>query len=209
MTYSRARERRDVVIHRGRRWREDGAVAEDVTCGWERLAARIVGDRIELRRLPDGSSPGFEITLEELDTLVEFLAGWEDHGVAQGVRRGELEIAADLDTVLVTRGHGRIALEPDEHRFLENLLRRVRQGPSRCPWQGPNRAPPLQASRDSRKVPETEDEVRAAVAEMLTGCSSAVAKVVAELRGRHPHITDRELFRELSLIEMQVGSLGF
>ncbi|MBK9129434.1 MAG: hypothetical protein IPM13_16820 [Phycisphaerales bacterium] len=71
--------RRDVLVERGRSWRADGTPVRNYTCGLGRLAARVCGDQVVLRRKFGVMCPGLDLTLAELAQLVSFLRWWEEH----------------------------------------------------------------------------------------------------------------------------------
>ncbi|MBK8997392.1 MAG: hypothetical protein IPM35_16815 [Myxococcales bacterium] len=71
--------RRDVLVERGRSWRADGTPVRNYTCGLDRLAARVCGDRVVLRRKFGVMCPGLDLTLAELAQVIAFLRWWDKH----------------------------------------------------------------------------------------------------------------------------------
>jgi hypothetical protein len=71
---ARARyDSRDVLVESGRSWRSNGAVVRNYVCGWDRIAARVSAERVELKRQFGVVCPGINVALAELDQLVVFL----------------------------------------------------------------------------------------------------------------------------------------
>ena len=72
-------DRCDVLVDRGRSWRPDGAEVRNYSCGWDRLAARVCAERVDLERRRGVICPGIGIMLAELEPIVVFLGWWERH----------------------------------------------------------------------------------------------------------------------------------
>jgi hypothetical protein len=71
--------RHDVLVEGGRSWASDGTAVRNYSCGWDRIAARVCGKRVELKRKLGVVCPGLDISLAELVPLVAFLRWWERH----------------------------------------------------------------------------------------------------------------------------------
>lgn len=74
-------DRHDVLVEGGRSWRADGAEIRTYTCGWDRIAARVGAEGIELERKLGVMCPGLAVALPELELLVGFLRWWEQHQI--------------------------------------------------------------------------------------------------------------------------------
>jgi hypothetical protein len=68
-----------VLVERGRSWKADGTEVRRYTCGWKRIAARVTGDRVKIKRKLGVMCPGIVVALAELESLVTFLRWWERH----------------------------------------------------------------------------------------------------------------------------------
>src|SRR5258706_10181061 len=76
---SRYDRHHDVLVESGRSWRSNGIEVRNYVCGWDRIAARVSAEHVELERRFGLICPGLTLAFAELEPLVVFLRWWHRH----------------------------------------------------------------------------------------------------------------------------------